>query len=236
MEKPIIFVAGASSFTGQYLVKELTHRGFETISHIRPDSPKKNYWIEFFKSLKSKTDLTPWDGDLMTKTMQTLSPSHVFCLIGTTQKRIRVSQKKHFPESYESVDVGLTKLLIRSCNDANKKPVFIYLSSLGAKANATGSYLKARNQAEQSIQKSDLPYLIVRAPIIYGKERGERRYLEEALAQTLRGFFWIGKKVGLEKWTTHFEPIRGKILAQALANLIEEKLRNQIVYPKDFIS
>ena len=43
-------------------------------------------------------------------------------------------------------------------------------------------------------------------------------------------------KVGLEKWTTHFEPIRGKILAQALANLIEEKLRNQIVYPKDFIS
>lgn len=236
MEKPIIFVAGANSFTGQYLVKELTHKGFETIAHIRPDSPKKNYWIEFFKSLKSKIDLTPWDGDLMTKTMQRLSPSHIFFLIGTTQKRIQASQKKHFPESYESVDVGLAKLLIHACNEANKKPVFIYLSSLGAGSRTTGAYLKARNQAEQIIKTSGLPYLIVRAPIIYGKERDKRRYLEEIAAHTLSGICWVGEKTGLENWTSRFKPIRGKILAQALANLIAEKSRNQVVYPKDFIS
>ncbi len=174
----IAFVAGATGYTGREVVRELVARGVRTVAHVRPDSARADSWRERFESEGAAVDNTPWGDAEMTQTLSALQPTHVFSLLGTTRARRRVAATHGVTESYESIDFGLTALLIRAAVASASKPRFVYLSSLGVREHATNPYLVARWRAESLLRASGLPYTIARPSFITGPGRDESRPLE----------------------------------------------------------
>ncbi|HXI21184.1 MAG TPA: NAD(P)H-binding protein, partial [Gemmatimonadales bacterium] len=172
------FVAGATGYTGQAVVRRLRGSGVETIAHVRPDSPRLEPWRERFAGLGARVDQTAWDPEAMRATLAALRPDLVFALLGTTRSRGR----RHPGESYESVDEGLTLLLLRATVEAGIRPRFIYLSSVGVRPGTRNRYLAARVRVETEVRASGLPWLIARPSFITGRDRDERRPAERIAA------------------------------------------------------
>lgn len=122
------FVAGATGYTGRALVGELRSRGIATVAHVRPDSPGLPRWREQFESAGAVVDTTPWDEHALTETMSRIAPDAVFALLGTTRARMRRSEGR---DSYESVDYGLSAMLLRAVRSGAPAARFVYLSSMG---------------------------------------------------------------------------------------------------------
>jgi uncharacterized protein YbjT (DUF2867 family) len=179
----IAFVAGATGYTGQAVVKQLRGRGIETVAHVRPDSSKREHFEKSFGEIGAQVDLTPWEAAAMTQTMAQLRPDHVFALLGTTRDRRSREDGGVGAGDYRAVDYGLTALLMDACLAAQISPRFIYLSSAGVQ-KAPGAYAEARRLAEAKLKASGLPHVIARPGMIHGADREEKR-LGEALASTL---------------------------------------------------
>jgi uncharacterized protein YbjT (DUF2867 family) len=173
------FVAGATGYVGNAVVRLLRKQGIETIAHIRPDSSRLQSHRAAFEEIGATVDTTAWDLSAMQKTMGDLKPDLVFCCIGTTRKRKQVSDTPEL-ETYDAVDYGLTALLVRACVDAEISPRFVYISSVGTQEGSPSSYIQARWKAEQEIIDSGLPYTIARPSFIAGPNRPERRVAELA--------------------------------------------------------
>ena len=140
------FVAGATGFTGREVVRVLRARGVRTLAHVRPDSPQLGGWRERFAALGAETDTTPWEAAAMSARLRDLAPTLVFALLGTTRSRGRVDGS-----TYESVDYGLTVLLLEAAASAAARtgaetaaPRFVYLSSAGVAPGAKSAYFAAR--------------------------------------------------------------------------------------------
>src|SRR5688500_465177 len=106
------FIAGATGYTGQAVVRELTARGMETHAHVRPDSPSLETWRERFTSLGAFVDCTPWTLDAMGDTIGRIRPRVVFALLGTTRARAKQDTSGAVTASYAAVDYGLTRMLL----------------------------------------------------------------------------------------------------------------------------
>src|SRR5688500_16807874 len=117
----IAFVAGATGYTGREVVRVLVARGVRTIAHVRPDSPNADVWRERFESIGAAVDNTHWADAEMTRTLSVLQPTHVFSLLGTTRARRRAAASRGIAESYESIDYGLTSMLIRAADDSGRR-------------------------------------------------------------------------------------------------------------------
>src|SRR5690606_27996331 len=109
------FVAGATGYTGQALVRELRARGIHTVAHVRPDSTALPQWRGEFEPLGAVVDTTAWTAPAMTAALRRHQPQAVFALLGTTRARMR---KSDGADSYETVDYGLTSLLLHAMLDA----------------------------------------------------------------------------------------------------------------------
>jgi nucleoside-diphosphate-sugar epimerase len=139
------FVAGATGYVGRAVVAELSRRAggaaagrrprgrrdAAPVAHVRPDSPRLAEWRATFARMHAAVDATPWDAAAMTAALVRLRPPAVFALLGTTRRRGRGTG-----DTYESVDYGLTALLLRAARRAadatGVAPRFVYLSSVGA--------------------------------------------------------------------------------------------------------
>src|SRR5690242_8066469 len=127
------FVAGSTGYVGREVVAALAARKDRAAGHVRPDSPALATWQARFAELGAEVDATPWDEDALVKSLETLAPSAVFALLGTTRARA-----KRDPEaSYEKVDYGLTTMLLRATKRAAPRARFVYLSSYGVSEKPT---------------------------------------------------------------------------------------------------
>lgn len=178
----IAFVAGATGYVGQALVRRLAAAGHRAVAHVRPDSPRRAEWEARFRQWGAEPDATPWDDDAMTATLARLRPDAVFALLGTTRARGRTAAARGATESYETVDYGLTALLRRAAERAaaptGHRPRFVYLSSAGVGPSARGDYLKVRWRLERELAAGALPWTVARPSFITGPDRAESRPAE----------------------------------------------------------
>jgi uncharacterized protein YbjT (DUF2867 family) len=212
----IAFIAGATGYTGREVVRELVARGVRTVAHVRPDSPRVDEWRERFEAGGAAVDNTAWEDDAMTRTLSSLQATHVFSLLGTTRARQRASATRGEAESYDTIDFGLTAMLIRAAVTSGSRPRFVYLSSLGVREHATNPYLVARWRAESLLRASGLPYTIARPSFITGPGRDESRPLERVGAGLINAVAVLARAVGARRFAGSVHSLTGAELAAGL--------------------
>jgi NADH dehydrogenase len=147
---PTAFVAGATGYTGQRLVRQLAqHPTWKARPHARKAGV-----------LDGAVVCDPCDVDALADGMRGCDA--VVQLIGTV--------RKNFAEGdYEAIDYGTTVAL----GDAAKRagvPRILLLSSVGA-AEGWNKYLAVKRKTEKWVEASGLEYTLVRPSFIVGPGR-----------------------------------------------------------------
>ncbi|HEX9106295.1 MAG TPA: NAD(P)H-binding protein [Longimicrobiales bacterium] len=219
------FVAGATGYTGREVVRALVRAGADTVAHVRPDSPWLAEWRARFQDEGARPDATPWEEAALGERLRALQPTHVFALLGTTRARAAAARRAGAPPAdYENVDFGLTVMLLHAAaacpaDAAGRRPRFVYLSAIGARADTSNRYMQVRGRVEALVRASPLPYLIVRPGFISGGDREERRPLERILAtSTDIGTALLGT-LGARRLRARLRPRSGEELARAIVRL-----------------
>jgi len=246
------FVAGATGYTGREVVRWLSKEGIKTYAHVRPDSPRLAEWKHAFQKMGALADTTSWTLEAFIQTLHQLKPDFVFALLGTTRARMKQGENTN----YESIDYGLTHLLLEACLRLNPQPKFIYLSSIiGARvapstgkpdgaspstrlwrwlgrfaAAFRGDYLKVRWKMEEEIRKSGLHYVIARPSFITGPDRDDHRPLERYGSWIIDQTLGAAGKMGFQKLNERYRSTTNTILAKALVTAaLNPALKNQIL-------
>ena len=210
------FVAGASGYTGREVVRELRAHGVPAVAHVRPDNPRLSEWEARFQAHYAVMDTTPWELHAMREALLRWQPTHVFALLGTTRSRARSARRQGGTDSYETVDYGLSALLLQALLLTGFQARFIYLSSIGVSANASAAYMKVRWRMESELRASTVPHVIARPAFISGDDRDDFRLTERVLARMSDGFFNVAAAVGVKKLRNRFGSLTGPQLARAL--------------------
>jgi nucleoside-diphosphate-sugar epimerase len=180
-----------------------------------------------FTTLGAQVDTTPWTPEAMEATLRRLRPQLVFCCIGTTRARMKAQGES--ANSYEAIDYGMPKMLAEASAKAGGVTRFVYLSSMGAAANAQGAYLQWRWKAEEAVRSSGVPWTIARPSIITGHRDEERR--SEALAGVaLDGVLNVLGVLGAKTLRARYRSTTDARLAGALARLaLDPDAADQVV-------
>ncbi len=210
----IAFVAGATGYTGRAVVAALVARGIPTHAHVRPDSPDLRGWQQRFDAMGAQVDTTPWHDQAMTQRLQAIAPTLVFALLGSTRKR---AKRENLKTPYDSVDFGLTMLLVNACEAVLPLPRLIYLSAMGVR-NIPQAYVQARWKVEQHLRDGRVPHVIAR-PGIIGGDREEARPGEQAAYTWTSAATHVLDTLGAHRWANCLRPLTGEQLARALTKL-----------------
>jgi len=225
------FIAGATGYTGQNVVRVLAERKIAAVAHVRPDSASLDQWRKKFQSPGAEVDTTPWEESALTETFARLKAAIIFALLGTTRERMKaVAAHGQDPKSadYEAVDYGLTAMLIRAATAANISPRFVYLSAIGVKPGAASPYYQARYKAETELRDSGLPYTIARPSFISGPDR-EGRPTERLASSALDGVLSFAGALGAKKLRDRYLSLTGRELAGILVRLaLDPDAENQV--------
>jgi nucleoside-diphosphate-sugar epimerase len=212
------FVAGATGFTGREVVRVLRARGLRTVAHVRPDSPRLAEWRARFEALGAEVDATPWRADALAGTLRRVEATHVFAALGTTRARGREAAARGASDTYETVDYGLTRLLLEAAVAAAGRPRFVYLSSAGVTPGTRNAYLAARARLEAELRASGLPFTIARPSFITG-ERDEPRRLERVAASAVDAALGVAARLGARRVADRYRSTTSAALAEALVRL-----------------
>lgn len=221
------FVAGATGYTGRAVVPALTARQVGAFAHVRPDSRDLPGWTQRFTAAGATVDSTPWNPEAMKETLARLQPDIVFALLGTTRARGKKAAAEA-PETYETIDYGLTKLLLDAAV-ASGRPRFVYLSAIGAGPGATTAYMKARWKAEEAIRASGLPYVIARPSFITGPDRDETRVGERVGAAVGDALLGVAGLLGARSLRDRYRSISNEALASGLVHAALDRDGDAIV-------
>jgi uncharacterized protein YbjT (DUF2867 family) len=222
------FVAGATGYVGREVVRQLGARvrpGPRPVAHVRPDSPRLSEWRATFARLNAVTDATPWDETAMTAALVHLRSPAVFALLGTTRRRGRDTG-----DSYETVDYGLTALLLRAARRAadatGVAARFVYLSALGADRGSRNAYLAVRGRLEGELAASGLPYVVARPSFVTGPDREESRPVERAAALAVDALAAPLRLLGARAVAERYRSTTGAALAAALVRAASDPSAN----------
>jgi nucleoside-diphosphate-sugar epimerase len=217
------FVFGATGYVGRALVRRLAADGDAVVAHVRPDSPRLDDWRARFAALGARVDATPWDETALADTLERERPDVVYALLGTTRARGRAAARRGVVESYETVDYGLTAMLLRAAAASERRgvqaPRIVYLSAAGVSPGTRNPYLAVRVRVERELRDGPLPFVIVRPSFITGPDRDESRPAERigavAADALLRVAGWLGARRLRDRWRS----MTADDLARALARL-----------------
>ena len=212
-QTPIAFVAGATGYTGQEVVKALRRRGIRTIAHVRPDSSRRARFEAEWTALGAESDSTPWEAEAMAARVLDLQPTLVFALLGTTKSRVSAEKKAGGAGlDYEAVDYGMTMMVFAGCEALDPPPRFVYLSALGVREAKPGSYYSARWKVEQALRSSVVPWTIAQPSFISGPDREDSRPMERIGSILAGPLLKLGGRRTVDKWG----PISAAVLGEGL--------------------
>ncbi len=220
------FVAGATGYTGRHLVARLCEAGHQVIAHIRPGSRSLETWQPRFEEQGATVDTTAWEPRPLIAALARHAPSHVYALLGTTKAR----QQRFEPDaSYERVDRDLTLMLLQAAAAAPSRPVFVYLSSLGADKPRGNRYLQVRAEVEAQLDRGVLPWISARPSFISGSDREEDRLGERLGAVVADGALGVLGALGARTLRDRYSSLTGDELARALMGVsLDPEARNVV--------
>lgn len=218
------FVAGATGFTGREVVRLLCERGIQTVAHVRPDSARLDEWRERFAKVGAAVDVSAWEESSMAATLARVEPAWIFSLLGTTRARARSAARMGLDpaaESYEAIDYGLTRILVRAAGGCASLRRFVYLSAagVGARSGLRSPYYQARIRAETLLKASGLPFTIARPSFITGPGRDDPRLLERLGAALADGLLAAAGFLGARALRDRYASMTNTALAKALVDL-----------------
>jgi nucleoside-diphosphate-sugar epimerase len=214
----VVFVAGATGYTGREVVRALAEGGARTVAHVRPDSSKLTEWSERFTSMGAEVDTTAWDEGALTETLKALAPTQVYALLGTTRHRAK-GEGLGAAQAYERIDYGLTAMLIRAAVACGSDPRFVYLSSAGVSEGTRNPYMRARARAEADLRASGLPFTIARPSFITGADRDDSRPMERVGAAFSDAALAFVGALGAKGVRARYRSTTNTVLARALVRL-----------------
>jgi nucleoside-diphosphate-sugar epimerase len=218
----VAFVAGATGYTGREAVRILGERGVKAIGHVRPDSSRLDEWRARFESVGARVDASAWTDEAIGAAFAKHHPTIVLALLGTTRARARSDRGPDGgTPSYETVDYGLTMMLVRAAEALEPKPRFVYLSAagIGEREPRQGSYMHARWKVERDLRASSLEWVIARPSIITGSDRDEVRPGERIAAVVADGALAVAGVLGGRRLRDRWRSTTPAVLAGALVRL-----------------
>lgn len=212
-------VLGATGFVGQEVARQLAVRATPVTAHVRPDSRALAAWQGKLTALGASVDTTAWATGAMTGMIRALAPAQIYICIGTTRSRGKADAIAG--DIYEAIDYGLTKIAVDAAGASGVRPRIVYLSSLGANASSSSSYIRARGRAEDAVRGAGLPWIIARPAIITG-DRSETRFGERTAAIVGDGLLAVVGLVGARALRNRYRSTTPDVLAAALIRLGED--------------
>lgn len=149
-----ILITGATGFIGGTLLRHLSLAGYSVRILLRPsvESPKLPRGISSDVSLAALTD-----------------PRGIrAALVGVdTVIHLATAFQSDQPEYLQQIDAEGTHILADAAADAGVSRL-VFLSQLGVDRTSAFPLLRAKAIAEDTIQKSGVPYTILRSALVYG--------------------------------------------------------------------
>ena len=157
-----------------------------------------------------KVEIIQTDFNNLEKYKNSMLGDDCFFCIGTTKKD--TPDKNEYRRIEHNIPVDVAKIA-----KSNSVKVFIYVSSLGANPNSSGSYLKNKGQVEEELNNLNFPKLaVIRPSILLGNRKffrlGERIgiFIMKALS-----IFFLGS---LKK----YKPIEAQNVAKAMVAIAQD--------------
>lgn len=216
------FVLGATGFVGREVVRQLAVRATPVVAHVRPKSAAE--WAPKLEALGAKVDRSEWDAGQLATAIDAAGTNQLYILIGTTKSRAKAESVDG--DIYEKIDYGLTRIAVDAAIASKSKPRLVYLSGLGADANARGAYMKARGKAEDAVRSSGLEWVIARPAIITG-DRDESRPGERAGAIVGDGILAVAGLFS-RSLKTKWSSTTPDVLASALIRIGEDSEHDRV--------
>ncbi|MCX9084656.1 MAG: complex I NDUFA9 subunit family protein [Candidatus Methanoperedens sp.] len=202
----MILVTGGTGFVGSHIVQRLAREKITTRCLVREGSKVsklKDYGVEL-----AFGDMT--DKESLKKALN--GAETVIHLVGI------IVEKKG--ATFEIIHTQGTRALVDTCKEVGVKR-FIYISALGARENAQSRYHITKWEAEQSIIKSGMEYVIFRPSIMIG-EGGEFITMLSGIIQNAPVIPVIGAKSKLQ-------PIYVENTVDCvLSSLVRPEIKNKI--------
>ena len=206
MKTALIF--GSSGLIGNQLVKIiLQNNNYDRIKLFVRSVPEFN---------DSKIEIIQTDFFNLEKYKNTIIGDDCFFCIGTTHRDS--PDKNEYRRIEYDIPVNVAKIAVLNAIES-----FVYVSSMGANPNSSGSYLKNKGQVEEELKKLNFTKLvIIRPSILLGNRKtfrlGERIgiFVMKALS-----IFFLGS---LKK----YKPIKVEDVANAMIKIVEKKIEKTI--------
>jgi len=215
-----VLVVGASGFCGKGTLHQLSYQPhYKVIAHLRPESSQVETMTDLCKELKHS--LLTASFEQLALEIQRNPPDVICSFIGTTKKKM-----KPLGLNYEDVDVHLNQILIESAVRLTKKPLFIYVSSMGVEWARWSSYLQARVAVESMLKDSGLPHIILRPGILHGPTRSENRPLEEIGAAISKTMGHIAHQLGFQTKSDEWMPLSAANIGAIVYDGISKWIQN----------
>ena len=180
-----LFLAGSTGAVGGTLLQLARGMGVDLVAHARPKpgrgEPPPDVWVF---DLQDRGALVHALAGRTT----------VIQCIGTMRKRFKTG------DTYETSDVGTTRLLVEAAQQAGSVDHLVLLSSVGA-GRPVGAYLKAKAEAERLVRESGIPWTLFRPSAFEGAGHA-----------VPPGAAWLTHALGLSR----YRPIQVDRLAAAL--------------------
>jgi len=203
----------------------LRDQGVDTVAHVRPDSVSGESWERRFASYGATVVRAGWTQPDISALLLETEPTWVFGLLGTTKKRRKALVAKGgdgAQETYESVDRDLTLMTITAACALESRPLYVYLSSLGAAEAARLPYLRVRGEVERRLVESGLAHVIAQPGFISGPDRPEDRPLERVGSIVSDGALSALAALGVTSPRDRWASISGETLARSLVEAAKQ--------------
>ncbi len=167
MTRPMVLVTGATGFIGQAVIRQFSQAGIPVRTLIKPSrkSPQIPTGIPVEVAISTLLDKRGVRAALV-------GVEAVIHLAG--------AENRGSESGLQAVDVEGTRVLASAARQAGVRRM-VYLSHLGAEPASAYPALRAKAQAERHLERSRVPYTILRSSPVYG----EGDHFTTALARLL---------------------------------------------------